>query len=467
MAEKKDWGNVIYAYALKNAVEHSGKAQIGAVISGLFHEGLKKEELGEIIPDVKKTIEKVNSMSASEQEKEFEKFKKEVSERQTRKEGELPELENAVEGKVVMRIAPFPSGPLHIGNTRQLVLNDEYAKKYKGKLLLFMDDTIGSEEKRIVPESYKLIEKGVKWMKVKYVKPMIYKSKRLKVYYKYAKELILRDKAYVCSCPAEKLRENRAGGIECACRKNSVKENLELWKRMFKAKEGSFTLRLKTDMKHPNPAFRDRVLFRISDREHPIVKNKVRVWPTLEMTWAVDDYEFGITHIIRGKELMIETDMEKYIFDIFGWKHPVFIHTGLLQFEGIKLSKSKGQKEVREGRYIGWDDPRTWSLQSLEKRGIQPEAIRKFIIGLGVNQNEITVPIDILYAENRKILAKIAKGYNFQESPGGNIRILMPDGKIVSGNSDLKPKDNKIVFFRGVGFCKFDKEKKLFYFTHR
>jgi len=460
--KEKIWKEKIHAYALKNAIEHNGKAIEGAVISSLFHEGLEKEEVKNIISEVKKIVFEVNSLSFQKQEEEFKKLEKDVSRREIR-EG-LPELPN-VKGKVVLRIAPYPSGALHIGNARTLILNDEYAKKYKGKLLLVIDDTIGSEKKQIVPEAYKLIEEGVKLLSIKYSK-LIRKSERLEIYYNYAKKLIEKEKAYVCSCSAETLRKNRSEGKECSHRKQTARENLELWKKMFdkSIREGQYILRIKTSMKDKNPAFRDRVLFRICDREHPRVGRKYRIWPLLDFSWAIDDYLLGITHIIRGKELMIETEMEKYIFDIFGWKKPEFIHMGLLQFEGIKLSKSKGQHEIKSKKYSGWDDPRTWSIQSLVKRGIQLEVLRKFLIELGINQNEISAPIDVLYSENRKALHELARQAKFKKGKG-NIKVIMDDGKIIGGSSDIKPKKDEIIHFIGFGYAKFDGDK--FYFAHK
>jgi len=465
--KKESFEKKILAYALKNAIEHDGKAIAGKVLSALFHEGLEKSKAKEVMPSIQKTIKEVNSLSIDEQRKKFSKLEEEVGHRKERVG--LAELENAEEGKVVMRIAPFPSGPLHIGNTRQLVLNDEYAKKYKGKLFLVIDDTIGSEEKQIIPEAYKMIEDGAEWLNVEYAEPILYKSDRLELYYSYADQLIRKKKAYICFCDSKTLHENRMKGIECEHRKYDIVKNLEEWNNMLDHdyKEGEVVLRLKTDMKHPNPAFRDRVLFRISDRKHPRIGKKYRVWPLLELSWAIDDHFLGMTHIIRGKELMIETEMEKYIFDIFGWKHPVFIHTGLLQFEGIKISKSKGQKEIREGKYTGWDDPRTWSLQSLEKRGIQPQILRKFIIDLGTNQNEITVPINVLYSENRKVLNEVAKPADFAENAKGKTKVLMPDGAIVKGNSRAKAKDKDIFYFKGLGYCKYGKKENTFYFAHK
>jgi len=180
--------------------------------------------------------------------------------------------------------------------------------------------------------------------------------------------LINKNYAYVCECKDFKDYVDKRK--ECPCR--NLKDHLKRWKNMFNldAKQGSYVLRIKTDMNHPNPAFRVRVLFLISDREHPRVGKKYRVWPLLEFSWAVDEYFLGVTHAIRGKELMIEGDMQNYIWNIFKWKKTNFIYTGLVKLDGIsgKLSKSKSQKEVLRGEYSGWDDPRTWSLQPRNPR---------------------------------------------------------------------------------------------------
>ena len=398
---------LILKYALKNASEYKGKANFNSVLGKVLQEKPElKQNIKELAKEVNNIIKKVNSMKLEEQEKLLKKyhFKEKKVEHKI-----LPELPN-VSGKVVTRIAPFPSGPLHIGNARQAVLNDEYSKMYHGKLLLVIDDTIGSKEKSIEKDAYKLIPQGLKWLKVKFHKTY-YKSSRLKIYYKYAEELIKRGKAYVCFCSPELLRKNRVNRIECNCRHDEIENNLLNWKKMFKMPAEKATLRIKTSMEHPNPAFRDRVIFRITDREHPKVKKKYRVWPLLDFSWAIDDYLLGITHIIRGKELMIESEMERYIWNIFNWPSREIIHTGLIQIFGIKLSKSKAKQEVKSGKYLGWDDPRTFSLQSLKRRGIRPEAVRKFCLSFGLTQTEVTAPIENLYMENKKIIDKIARRY--------------------------------------------------------
>jgi glutamyl-tRNA synthetase len=413
----KDFSKETRAYALKNALEF-GKADGGKVLPKLFQHGLQKEEIISIMPLVNRIVEDVNALSREEIESEFVRYRNFIKEKEEEERG-LPELPSA-SGKMVFRIAPFPSGALHLGNAKTYLLNALYAEKYNAALLFIMDDTIGSEEKQITAESYELIEEAFKWLKVKYEKPIIYKSDRLEIYYKYGEELIKKGETYVCHCSQSELKENREKGIECEHRAFSVTENLARWRMMPQAKEGSAVLRLKTDMQHPNPAFRDRVLFRIADREHPRVGKKYRVWPTLEMSWAIDDHLLGITHILRGNDLMIETVMEKFIWDIFGWKHPETIHIGLIRIEGIegaKISKSKAQKEVKSGEFIGWDDPRTWSIQSLRRRGIKPEAIREFVFEIGLNKQDIVVPIDSLYAINRKMIDASALRYSFVADP--------------------------------------------------
>ncbi|MGC8993338.1 MAG: glutamate--tRNA ligase [Candidatus Aenigmatarchaeota archaeon] len=404
--------SLILKYSLLNAQKY-GKAEESAVIKKVLAENPElKKDLKSIIEIVRKIVSDVNKLSKEEIDKKISELG--ISEVKKEERKELPELPDAEYGKVVMRLAPFPSGPLHIGNARMVILNDYYVKKYNGKLILFFDDTIGSEEKPIDKDAYQLIKDGLDWLGVKYHEIM-YKSDRLEIYYNYAKELIKLGKAYVCTCSKEEIQKNRRIGKECSCRNRSVEENLKLLQEMLdgKIEEGKAVVRLKTDMKHINPAFRDRVLLRISEREHPRVGKKYRVWPMLEFSWAIDDHLIGVTHILRGKELVIEDMMEEYIWNIFGWNKPKFIHFGLLRLkeEGAKLSKSKTRKMIERGEIKGWDDPRTWSLQSLRKRGFQPEAIRNFILKLGLSEADVTMPIEILYAENRKIVDRIANRY--------------------------------------------------------
>jgi len=404
---------IIEAHALENALLHGGKAEQKAVLNALFAEGLEKHEIKDILGVVGEILEKVNAMTMKKKQARYDEIRGMAKKRKVRVG--LPDLENAEKGKVVMRFAPYPSGGLHIGNTRQAILNDEYVKMYNGKLILVIDDTIGSEAKQIDPEGEGLIREGLDWLGVDYEKKVVYKSDRLQIYYDYADEMIKKGYLYVCDCSQEEMHSLRVKGIACGCRVMDAEEHLRRWKRMFDAKPGEMTVRLKTSMTHPNPAFRDRVMFRISDREHPRVKKKYRVWPLLDFSWAIDDHLLGVTHILRGIDLQMETEVEKFIWDIFKWEHPVVIHTGFLKIQGVKISKSKGAEEVRSGKFIGWNDPRLWSLQSLRDRGFVPAAIREFILSMGITKSNSTVAVDVLYALDRKHLEKVPR-YFFVEN---------------------------------------------------
>ncbi|MFB6166752.1 MAG: glutamate--tRNA ligase, partial [Candidatus Nanohaloarchaea archaeon] len=398
----------------RNALEH-GSAEKDAVIGKVFAEepGLK-EDAGEVVSTAEKVIEEVNSLPEQELEDIVEGHEYEDEEEE---DGGLPELPDA-EGDVVMRMAPFPSGMLHVGNARMAVLNDEYVKRNDGKLLLVIDDTAGSEEKKPIQEAYDEIPEDLDWLGVDYDE-IIYKSDRLELFYDYAERFLEEGWAYVCECDAETLRENREEGVACEHRGRSQEENLEKWEKMLEGgyEEGGAAVRLKTDMQADDPAFRDRVLLRISNVDHPRVGDEYRVWPMLEFSWAVDDHELGITHILRGKDLVMEDRMERYMWDLLGWEEPEILHHGLMGIEGINLSTSTSRRKIEDDEYGGWDDPRTWSLKSLRKRGFRPEAIRSFVLQFGMSDNDVTVPVDSLYTENRKIIDSEADRYFFVEDP--------------------------------------------------
>jgi len=411
----KDFSKDIEAYALKNAIEH-GSAEPSKVLPKLFQSGLKKSDIGKVMPLINEIVKKVNKMSPEERAKRYPEISSLVKLREERTElKDLPELKK----KMVFRLAPYPSGDLHLGNARTYLLNALYAEMYGGKMILVMDDTIGSEEKQATKRAYKLIESSLKWMDINYEKKIVYKSDRLPIYYRYAKQLIRKGKAYVDFDSPEKIQRLRKGGKKSSERDKPPRAHLKYWEEMFDMKPGGAVLRIKTSMTHPNPAFRDRILFKISDRKHPRVGKEYRVWPSLEMSWAIDDHLLGITHIIRGNDLVMETKMEKYIWDIFGWKYPTIVHSGLVRLEGVgaKMSKSKAQKEVKSGEFAGWDDPRTWSIHSLKRRGFRKETIREFVKSMGMTSHDSIVPVDSLYAINRKLIDKDSDRYSFILNP--------------------------------------------------
>jgi glutamyl-tRNA synthetase len=394
--------------ALTNAAEHAGEVRPGPVLARLLAtDPALRPRSAELGGWVGRVVAEVAKLSPAEREAELARLGGAVESTRiaSSDRAELPSLPGAVNGKVVLRLAPFPNGALHIGNARMLYVNDEYRRRYAGKLYLVFDDTIGSEEKRVDPEIFDVIRND---LEIAGVPPdaVFYKSDRIPKFYPWAVKVIEKGGAYVCVCPAELLRKNRESGTPCPERSQTREQTLEGWEKMLAGAyaPGEAVLRLRTDLADPDPAFRDRVLMRVSDLEHPRVGRRYRVWPMLEFSWAVDDVELGLTHVLRGKDLVIEDRMEEYIWKLLGVQGPPFLHWGLLRLKEAKISKSKSFIEVRSGVYDGWSDPRTWSIDSLARRGIRAEALRRFTLSFGLSLSDIEVPAETLYAENRQLI---------------------------------------------------------------
>lgn len=423
---------LIWLEGLKNAIKFKGKAQPGAIMGKIMKDMPEYRSQSQMVKNlVDKIIGEVNTLSLEEQTKkvlEMDPHALDKVEHSSEKKI-LPDLPNALKGKVVMRAAPFPSGALHIGNARMLVLNDEYVKLYDGKLLLVFDDTIGTTKtgmeedpegsKFVIPEAYDLIRDGLKWLGVKYHEEY-YKSDRVEIYQSEAEKLIQKAQAYVCTCPADEFREKyKKTGIECPCRNKPLEHHLDLYDKMKGGgiAEGAAVVRLKTGMDQKDPAIRDHIIMRISDAPHPRIGSKVRLWPTLEFSWGLDDHLLGITHIIRGIDLKKEGDIEHFMWKMYGWTEPEIMLYGRLDFgDEFKLSKTFQRTQIQAGKYEGWSDPRTWSMQSLDIRGIRPEALRETLIELGMSNRNITFDKSWVYAKNKKLIDADANRYWFVEN---------------------------------------------------
>jgi glutamyl-tRNA synthetase len=386
----KDFEEKARAYALKNAVSHNGKANQGSVISALFNEGLKKEEVGKYAKDISKIVNEVNKLSLEQQEKEFKKLENFVSERPHR-EG-LPELPNVPKTGVIMRFAPSPSGPLHIGHIISNMVSSLYVKKYGGRFYVRIEDT---NPDSIFPRAYEDIKRDCDWI-FGNVYEYIIQSERMAIYYEYAEKIIKKNAAYVCTCPNEKFKEFMNEKKDCPCRKVSVKENLERWKKMLDRggySAGEAVLRFKTPeefqgMQNPNPAMRDFPLARINTTEHPKQKKKYRVWPLMNLSVTVDDIEYKMTHIIRGKDHRDNSERQKMMYKVLGIekKFPWTFFMGKIKFTDVSLSKRKIKAAIDAGEYEGFDDIRLPTISSFKKKGYTPEAFAKFAEQRGLNE---------------------------------------------------------------------------------
>ena len=411
MSEEK----IILKHTLQNAVSYNGKANTGAVIGKILSEKPElKNNITTLSKEIQKIVSEVNSLTIEQQKERLKEFAAEIKPKEKKKEErKIPELEN-VKGRVVMRFAPNPNGPISLGHCKTALWNWFFVKKYKGTFILRFDDT-DAKIKVPLKEAYKWFEEDFKWLGVKPDK-IIKQSDRLNIYYNYAKKLIEKDGAYICTCDSDKWKSLTIKKIACPCRSLPVKEQLQRWKNMFtKYKEGQAVYRVKTDISHENPAMRDWPAFRIIGKpKHPL--KKAKVWPLLNFASAIDDHEFKITHILRGIDLKICDDRQQALYKYFNWTYPETIYTGKLLVKGIK-STSQAKELITMGKLKGWDDPRLGTIKALRRRGFQPEAIIKFIRDVGINRSDIDVSIDNLAAINKAIIDKKTNRYFFIESP--------------------------------------------------
>jgi glutamyl-tRNA synthetase len=413
----EDLKNILFLCALQNAVKHGGVPQAGAVVGMVMsaHPELRSRAK-EVATLAKGAVADVAALSADERVTQLQTRAPEMYDAIYAKHEHrnvLPDLESANHG-VVMRFAPNPSGPLHIGHARAAVLNDAYVRQYGGRYILRIEDT---DPKRVDPDAYTMVKEDIAWLGLG-ITETVTQSERLHLYYDLCRQLIQRRGAYVCTCDNEHFKALKNAKTACPCRDQPVEKNLELWDRMLDHtfKEGEITVRIRTDLNHPDPAMRDFPAFRILDTPpHP--KVKAHVYPLMNFSVVADDHLLGVTHVIRGKDHIANTRRQRYIYDHFGWKVPVYRHYGRMGIEGVVLSTSQMKLGISDGTYSGWDDIRLGTLRALSRRGISPDAVKNAVLAIGIGDTDISFSWDNLYAENKKIVDPLANRYFFVPKP--------------------------------------------------
>jgi glutamyl-tRNA synthetase len=407
----------LFLCALQNAVKHGGVPQSGAVIGMVMgaHPELRRQAK-EVSALAKEAIADVAALSPDERVAKLQALSPEMfaalhEKHEHRKV--LPDLEGAEHG-VVMRFAPNPSGPLHIGHARAAALNDAYVKQYGGRYILRIEDT---DPKRVDPDAYEMVKEDIAWLGLG-ITETVTQSERLPLYYDLCRQLIERGGAYVCTCENDRFKALKDAKKACPCRDQSKETALALWEKMLEGgfNEGEASVRVKTDLLHPDPAMRDFPIFRILDApKHPRVD--ARIYPLMNFSVVADDHLLGVTHVIRGKDHIANTRRQRYIYDHFGWKVPVYRHYGRMGIEGVVLSTSQMRLGITEGKYTGWDDIHLGTLRALDRRGILPDAVKNAMLAIGIGETDISFSWDNLYAENKKLVDPVANRYFFVPDP--------------------------------------------------
>lgn len=224
--------------------------------------------------------------------------------------------------KVVTRFAPSPTGPVHLGSARTALFNYLFSKQNKGKMILRIEDT---DPVRSKPEYEKDIIDGLDWLGIKYDE-FYRQSERKEIYKKYLKKMVEEGTAYL-----------------------SKEEPKEEGQRSEVIRFKNPNIKIKF-----NDLIRGEIEFDTTELGDFVVARDMES-PLYHLAVAVDDFEMGVTHIIRGDDGISNTPRQILIQDAMGAMRPIYAHIPLiLGPDKSKLSKRHGAVSVNKYREEGY-----------------------------------------------------------------------------------------------------------------
>ena len=251
--------------------------------------------------------------------------------------------------KIITRFAPSPTGVLHIGSARTALFNFLFAKKYDGKMLLRIEDTDKARSKK---EYENDIFEGLSWLGISWAEPIYRQSERTAAYASYLKEMVENGLAYIS-------REKTKG----------VGEKSEVIRFKNPNKKIIF-----------NDIIHGDIIFDTTELGDFIIAKDFET-PLYHLAVVVDDFEMGITHIIRGDDGISNTPRQILIQEAIGAERPIYVHIPLI------LAPDKSKLSKRHGAI---------SLKEFNDRGYLPEAMINFLSMLGWSPQSAKLEKEIL-----------------------------------------------------------------------
>ena len=310
--------------------------------------------------------------------------------------------------EVRVRFAPSPTGALHIGGVRTALYNYLLARKFKGTMILRIEDT---DQTRFVPGAEEYILKSLEWVGIQIDEGVgkggphapYRQSERKPIYRQYAQKLIDDGTAYYAFDTPQELETTReqlkARGIanfqyDSVTRmqmKNSLTLQADEVKRKLEEGE-AYVIRLKVPAKEEirlNDLIRGEVAVDSSQIDDKVLM-KSDGMPTYHLANVVDDYLMKISHVIRGEEWLPSAPLHVLLYKYLGWEKemPEFAHLPLLlKPDGNgKLSKRDADKMGFPIFPLNWTDPTSGELaKGYKESGYLPEAMINFLAFLGWN----------------------------------------------------------------------------------
>lgn len=269
---------------------------------------------------------------------------------------------------VVSRFAPSPTGYLHVGGARTALYAWLVARAAGGKFVLRIEDT---DRERSTQAAIDAIFEGMKWLGLDWDEEPVYQTQRFERYGELIEQLMSEDKAYKCYCSQERLEtmreEQMAAGMKARydgkCRGLTAEQHAE--------KAGQpFVIRFRNPLEG-SVVFNDHVRGRIeiaNTELDDLIIARTGGTPTYNFCVVVDDWDMGITHVVRGEDHINNTPRQINILRALGAPLPEYAHVAMiLGDDGKKLSKRHGAVSVTEYR----------------DNGYLPEAVINYLVRLG------------------------------------------------------------------------------------
>ncbi len=262
-----------------------------------------------------------------------------------------------------VRIAPSPTGNLHIGTARTAVFNWLFARHNGAQFILRIEDT---DQTRSRPEYTQNILEGLTWLGLNWDEGPSYQSKRLDLYRNAIQTLLDKGVAYYCYTTEEELDALRSAqkARKEAPRYDNRHRNLTPEQRAeFEAQERQPVIRFKIDDDREivwNDMVRGKLTWKGRDLGGDLViarasKQGEVGQPLYNLAVVVDDIDMGITHVIRGEDHIANTPKQMLLYEALGATVPEFAHTPLILNEkGAKLSKRDGVTSISDFKEMGF-----------------------------------------------------------------------------------------------------------------
>ena len=303
---------------------------------------------------------------------------------------------------VKTRFAPSPTGYLHVGGARTALYSWLFAKNQGGEFVLRIEDT---DLERNSQEAVDAILEGMQWMGMEWDEGPYYQSKRFDRYNEMVDKLLAEDKAFKCYASKELLDEIRAEQEENKEMARYDANHPKIVAANEAAKEGDACVIRFCNPKEGSVVFDDQIRGRIeiaNSQLDDLIIRRTDGAPTYNFVVVVDDWDMGITHVVRGEDHINNTPRQINIYEALGAPVPTFAHCAMiLGDDGAKLSKRHGAVSVMQYR----------------DEGYLPNALNNYLVRLGWSHGdqEIFSQEEMIEFFSLKAISKSASAFNTEK----------------------------------------------------